>query len=182
MNVRPLSRLQRHRDALRTHCAELLFGIVGLGLIASAAFVSPTPKLVWNASASAPIGLYRVVSGTPKRGDLALVRAPNSAAKLAAERGYLPRNVPLVKRVAALSGNEVCAFHEAIFVEGKIAALRRKTDRAGRPLPWWNECRELGTDELFLLTNDRSDSFDSRYFGPVSSANLIGRLVPLWTD
>lgn len=182
MNVRPFSCLQQRRRLLKIPKPEVLFGVVGLGLICSAPFVSPTPILVWNASASAPIGLYRVVSGAPQRGDLVLVRTPESAAKLAAERGYLPLNVPLVKRVAALSGNEVCAFHEAIFVEGKIAALRLKTDRAGRPLPWWNDCRELGAGEFFLLTDNRSDSFDSRYFGPVSRANLIGRLIPLWTE
>lgn len=180
MNVRPVSRLRSR--ALKTPRVELLFGVIGLGLICSAPFVSPTPILVWNASASAPIGLYRVISGAPQRGDLVLVRAPKSLAKLAAERSYLPLGVPLVKRVAALSGNEVCAFHEAIFVEGKVAAKRSKADKAGRPLPRWNDCRELGSGELFLLTDDRSDSFDSRYFGPVSGANVIGRLVPLWTE
>lgn len=182
MNVRSFLRLQPRRRLLKTPKPEILFGVVGLGLIGSAAFVSPTPQLVWNASASAPIGLYRVVSGAPQRGDLVLVRAPKPIAKLAAERGYLPLNVPLVKRVAAVSGNEVCAFHEVIFVEGKIAALRLKADRAGRPLPQWNDCRELGAGEFFLLMDNASFSFDSRYFGPVSGANLIGRLVPLWTD
>ncbi|HML92969.1 conjugative transfer signal peptidase TraF [Methyloceanibacter sp.] len=183
MNVRPFSRLYLRRlKILKTPRVEVLFGVIGLGLICSAPFVSPTPMLVWNASASAPIGLYRVVSGAPKRGDLVLVQTPKSVAKLAAERGYLPLNVPLVKHVAALSGNEVCAFHEAIFVEGKVAAKRSKADKAGRPLLWWNDCRELRVGEFFLLTDDRSDSFDSRYFGPVSGANLIGRLVPLWTD
>lgn len=182
MNVRLFARLLLSRPVLKAARVELLLGVVGLGLIGSAAFVSPKPQLVWNASASAPIGLYRVVSGAPERGDLVLVRAPKSVAKLAAERGYLPLNVPLVKRVAALSGNEVCAFHEAIFVEGKVVALRLKTDGAARPLPWWNDCRELGADELFLLMDGASFSFDSRYFGAISSTNLIGRLTPLWTE
>lgn len=160
----------------------LATGALGLGLIGLAAFADPMPKLVWNASASAPVGLYRVVSGAPKRGDLVLVRVPESITSLAAERGYLPLNVPLVKRVAALSGDYVCAFDEAITINGRAIAERLKVDRAGRPLPWWNDCRGLARDELFLLMDDICGSFDSRYFGPVSRANIIGRLVPLWTE
>ncbi|TIS13749.1 MAG: S26 family signal peptidase, partial [Mesorhizobium sp.] len=52
----------------------------------------------------------------------------------------------------------------------------------GRPLPWWNGCRALGDNEVFLLGSDKNRSFDSRYFGPVPTQNVIGRLVPLWTE
>lgn len=157
-------------------------GVLGLGLIGFATFADLAPKLVWNASASAPTGLYRVVSGAHKRGDLVLVRAPESAAKLAAERGYLPLNVPLIKRVAALSGDEVCAFHEAIIVNGKVAARRLKVDAKAHPLPWWNGCRELTDDELFLIMDGVAGSFDSRYFGPILTSSVIGRLAPLWVQ
>jgi conjugative transfer signal peptidase TraF len=160
----------------------IVLGAVGLGLIACAAFADPAPKLVWNASASAPLGLYRVVSAAPKHGDLVLVRAPESIAHLGAERGYLPLDVPLVKRVVALSGDHVCALDETVIVNGRVVAERLKADRAGRPLPWWSHCRALVGDELFLLMGEVSGSFDSRYFGPVSRANVIGRLVPLWTE
>jgi conjugative transfer signal peptidase TraF len=155
---------------------------VGLALIGFPAFVNPAPRLVWNVSASAPVGLYRVISGDARRGDLALVRPPNEIAQLAAERGYLSLGVPLVKRIAALSGDDVCVFKEAIIVNGKVAARRLEKDGAGRLLPRWHGCRELASGEVFLLMDTVPDSFDSRYFGPVSSANVIGRLVPLWTE
>ncbi|TIQ50117.1 MAG: S26 family signal peptidase, partial [Mesorhizobium sp.] len=48
--------------------------------------------------------------------------------------------------------------------------------------PWWNGCRALGHNEVFVLGSEKSRSFDSRYFGPVPTQNLIGRLVPLWTE
>lgn len=182
MKARPFSRLRRRMRMRKNPRAALALGALGLGLIGFSAFADPAPKLVWNASASAPIGLYRVVPGAPERGDLVLVRAPKSVAKLAAERGYLPLNVPLIKRVAALSGNDVCAFNEAIIIDGTVVARRLELDRAGRPLPWWNDCRELTGDDLFLLMEDVSGSFDSRYFGPVSTGSVIGRLVPLWTE
>ncbi|TGT57755.1 S26 family signal peptidase [Mesorhizobium sp. M00.F.Ca.ET.170.01.1.1] len=154
----------------------------GLALIGFSAFAKPSPWLVWNASASAPVGLYRVVAGVPARGDLVLARAPEFIVGLAAERGYLPRNVPLVKRVAALPREHVCAFNEAIIIGGKIVARRLATDMHGLTLPWWNDCRALSGNEVFLLNGAASRSFDSRYFGPVPTQNVIGRLVPLWTE
>lgn len=152
----------------------------GIALCVLPTLLRPVPALVWNASASVPVGLYRLASGTPQRGDFALVRPPESAALLAAERGYLPAGVPLVKRVAATAGDHVCARKMSVSINGEPVARQRKSDRAGRALSPWNECRMLGRGEVFLLA-DAPDSFDSRYFGPLNSTALIGRLVPLWT-
>ncbi|MCT7378241.1 S26 family signal peptidase [Chelativorans salis] len=154
---------------------------IGLGLIGFSAIADPLPRLVWNASASVPVGLYRVGYDEPARGDLVLVRAPDSIAELAEIRGYLSGNVPLVKHIAALPGEHVCAFNEIIIIGGQIVARRLGADRQGRPLPWWNACRRLAGDAVFLLNSDAPGSFDSRYFGPVPATNIIGRLVPLWT-
>ncbi|RUX07310.1 conjugative transfer signal peptidase TraF [Mesorhizobium sp. M2A.F.Ca.ET.037.01.1.1] len=155
---------------------------IGLALIGLSVFAKPSPWLVWNASASAPVGLYRVLAGDPARGDLVLARTPDFIADLAAQRGYLPRNVPLVKRVVALSGEHVCAFNEAIIIAGKIVARRLATDTRGRTMPWWNDCRALSGNEVFLLNGAATRSFDSRYFGPVPTKKIIGRLEPLWTE
>lgn len=66
-------------------------------------------KLIYNASASAPIGFYRVtpVSGL-KRGAFAVVPTPPDFRMMAAKRHYLPFNVPLIKRIVALSGDTDC--------------------------------------------------------------------------
>ncbi len=160
----------------------LATALAGVSIIGLSAFAKPTPWLVWNASASAPIGLYRVVPGVPGRGDLVLVSPPESAAKLAATCGYLPGGVPLIKRVVAMAGDHVCSLRGIIFVNGGAVARQRKADRAGRALPYWRGCRALAKDELFLVMKGVPDSFDSRYFGPVTSAHTIGRLVPLCTD
>jgi conjugative transfer signal peptidase TraF len=154
---------------------------IGITAVGFAGLPRPTPVIVWNASASAPIGLYRVVPGTPQRGDLVLVRTPRSIETLAGTRHYLPAGVPLVKHIAAITGDVVCAVHEAILIDGHVVARQRETDRAGRPLPLWTGCRRLARDEVFLL-NTPENSFDSRYFGPVPTANIIGRLVALWTE
>jgi conjugative transfer signal peptidase TraF len=137
---------------------------------------------VWNAGASAPIGLYRVLPGKLVCGDLVLVHTPESVRHLAAERGYLPLNVLLVKRVAAAGGDVVCAAGDAISINGRVVAKRLARDRLGRPLPAWSGCHLLDDGEAFLLMEGVSDSFDGRYFGPVPTAAIIGRLAPLWVE
>jgi len=81
----------------------LVLAAFGLAALGFAAFVDPAPRLVWNASASAPIGLYWADHVVPARGDFVLAELPPRAQRLAAERSYLPKGVPLVKRVAALA-------------------------------------------------------------------------------
>jgi conjugative transfer signal peptidase TraF len=138
--------------------------------------------LVWNASASAPLGLYAVTPGAlPQAGDMVVAWVPEGARRLAAERRYIPVNVPLVKRVAAVPGDEVCAFREAAFVRGRRVATRRARDGRGRPMPWWSGCRLLHDGEYFLLMAETPDSFDGRYFGISKAQEIVGKAAPLWT-
>jgi type IV secretory pathway protease TraF len=90
--------------------------------------------------------------------------------------------VPLVKRIVAVRGDTICAAGNAIFINGGLVADRLATDRLGRPLPSWSGCQLLDNDEVFLLMKDVADSFDSRYFGPIPTTAIIGRLVPLWIE
>lgn len=170
----------RRRSPRRAYRA-LVFGMTMLSVLATSASLVPTPRLVWNASASAPIGFYWRVAGRPSRGDLVLARAPLWARRLAAERRYLPLNIPIIKRVAAVAGDVVCASGDAISIDGRAVAHRLSSDRMGRPLPSWEGCETLGAGEFFLLMPEVPDSFDGRYFGVTERRDIIGRLVPLWT-
>ena len=119
--------------------------------LAATATTARTPVLVWNATASAPIGLYiRLSEPTPKRGDLVFVRPPAAIAQFASRRGYLPANVPLIKRIAALGGDTICARDDIIFLDGKPLMQRQTSDGHGRPLPHWSGCHTLGRHEVFL--------------------------------
>jgi conjugative transfer signal peptidase TraF len=138
--------------------------------------------LVWNATASAPIGLYRVLPEKElRRGDLVLVKPPDWVQRFASARHYLPAHIPLVKRVAALAGQTICARNDAVLIDGAHVATRLRTDSLGRNLPAWHGCRILDGNEVFLLMKDVRTSFDGRYFGVVSASSVIGRLQPLWT-
>lgn len=149
--------------------------------IASTLLCPPPPVLLWNASASSRIGLYAISSpGHLGAGDTAVAWAPTPARRLAAARHYLPANVPLVKRVAAVAGDRVCARRKAIFVKGRSVALRRARDPSGRKMPWWSGCRVLRPGEFFLLSPNAPDAFDGRYFGVTRNSQIVGKARLLW--
>lgn len=50
----------------------------------------------------------------------------------------------------------------------------------GRPLPLLSLCRNLESNELFLLS-PHSGHFDSRYYGVVLSSDLLGTVTSLAT-
>lgn len=153
---------------------------IGIALLLASATVPPAPRLVWNASTSAPVGLYAVTPGaSAEPGDMVIARIPEPFRHLAAERRYLPMNVPLVKRVAAFAGDEVCALGQEIFVNGRWSAERRLVDGQGRPMPMWSGCIRLHGRQLFLLM-DNPASFDGRYFGATEGHDIVGKARLLW--
>lgn len=161
------------------HVGAALIGL-GIGVLLGTIAHPPAPRLLWNASASAPIGLYLITPAAPLEvGDMVAARAPDGARQLAATRGYLPSGVPLVKQVEAMEGSRVCALRSRVIVDGRTLAHRRKRDAEGRAMPWWTGCRRLQPGEV-LLINRAAASFDSRYFGPVQVAAIVGKAVLLW--
>ncbi len=151
--------------------------------VAFTAVAPAAPALVWNASASVPVGLYRVQPiAQMVLTDIVVVRPPEELARFLASNGYLPRGVPLLKRIAALSGQRVCRTGLEITVDDVPFGEALEHDRRGRPLPVWQGCQVLEPDQVFLLNPDRPDSLDGRYFGPLPLATIVGRARPLWTD
>jgi conjugative transfer signal peptidase TraF len=170
-----VSRARRRRLVRRA----LAIGALAAALAATIA-LPPRPLLVWNASASAPVGLYRVGGTDLEAGDMVVAWPPAAARDLAARRGYLPFNVPLVKRVAAAPGDRVCARGPHIVINGRRIAVRLVEDGAGRPMPWWTGCVTLRHGAVLLLMTGSPASFDGRYFGPTARGDIIGKAHLLW--
>ncbi len=85
----------------------------------------------------------------------------------------------MIKRVSALSGDIVCASGARVSVNDEAPVLRLNSDRLGRPLPWWQGCRRLTSDEVFLMNANAPLSFDGRYFGVVKKEQILAKLKPL---
>lgn len=157
-----------------THFSVVTFTVLNL--------VSVTPRLIWNASASIPVGLYHLHKiDTPDVGELVAVAPPEPIARYLAERNYLPRKVPLLKHVAAVSGQTICRTGVVITIDGKDVATALRQDKQGRDLPTWSGCHRLTDGEVFLLNADVPDSLDGRYFGALSAATILGAVTPIWT-
>ena len=161
--------------------AILAVMVLGVGATALPQLDDRPPWLVWNASASVPIGLYAVDTIIDVHaGDLVVVRPPEPLARFLADRGYLPRGVPLLKHVAALAGQSVCRIGRSVSVDAIEIGDARERDGRGRSLPVWEGCRVIAKGEVFLMNPLSSDSLDGRYFGLLPAASIVGRAIPLW--
>jgi len=151
-------------------------------VVVSTIAVRPAPRYIWNASESVPIGLYRLhPTGRLAVTQLVAVEPPEPLATLLADRRYLPRGIPLLKRVLALPGHTVCRDQLAITVDKIEIGAARAHDRSGRPLPIWEGCHVIADGEVFLMNWRSADSFDGRYFGALPTSAIIGTAEPLWT-
>jgi len=156
--------------------------LAGCFVIVSTAMMRPAPKLIWNASASVPIGLYIVEPApSPTLGDLVVVNPSRPLSDFLAEGGYVPRGVPLIKHIAALPGQQVCRIGRAIMVDAIVVGSALVRDSLGRPLPAWQGCVRLADGQVFLLNPAAAASLDGRYFGPLASSTIVGRARPIWT-
>ncbi len=163
--------------------ATVLALLAGLVLLA-AALGQARPLLVWNATASTPVGLWRVLPAASRTqlgvGDYVLFWPDRRSARLFARRGYLPRGVPLLKRVAAVAGQTVCEHDGEVAIDGHPLARALPVDGQGRRLVAWSGCHSLAKGEIFVLIPSVPTSLDGRYFGPTPISAVIGRATPLW--
>lgn len=163
--------------------ALALAGPAIASLFVATALLPPRPRLMWNASASVPIGLYAIeVDGPFKAGDLVAIDTSEPLATFLARRRYLPKGVPLLKHIAGMPGQTVCRSGFAITLDGIKLGDALARDRAGRVLPAWRGCHRIIAGEIFPMNARVRDSFDGRYFGVLRSDRIIGRAIPVWTD
>lgn len=176
----------------RLHRRKLPFVMMLIGAVMMGALAGGTAAgLSVNATASMPRGLWWVRAGAPiERGVVVAVCLPDRTdIRQAAGRGYISSgrcpggDEPLIKPVAAVGGDVVTVTPAGVAVDGKLLANTRPLarDEAGRTLhPVPAGSYRVAPGELWLLSGHDSRSFDSRYFGGVPVANVIGVARPLW--
>ena len=144
--------------------------------------------LRFNTSPSLPVGLYIVT--VDSNANLVEFCPAEPFASLAIVRGYREPGAchdgaaPLLKPVIARSGDMVELSARGMSVNGVLlpntAPLSK--DTKGRPLEAWPFGSYLVAPEtVWVASSYHPRSFDSRYFGPVSTAAIRERLKPLLT-
>jgi conjugative transfer signal peptidase TraF len=162
---------------------KLLTTLAAAAAVLSSVGERSVPWYLWNASQSVPIGLYRLrPAGRLAVTELVAVRPTEPTATFLADGNYLPRNVPMLKRVLALPGQTVCRENLTITVDQIAMGVARERDTRGRPLPVWQGCRVVADGEVFLMNWQSADSLDGRYFGLLPANAILGRAEPVCTD
>ena len=99
----------------------------------------------------------------PERGDIVLFESPEGGRD------------PLIKRVVGLPGEKIELRRGRLFVDGepRNEPYLRGGLQGGRP---YGPMR-VPEGHVFVMGDNRANSLDSRYFGPVPEENLIGEAL-----
>lgn len=108
----------------------------------------------------------------------------------AKRRGYLaPGKCPggfgyMFKKVLAAKSDVVTMSGIGMTVNGATVPYSSPMahDNLMRPMPLWRESnRTLQDHELILMTDINPKSFDSRYFGPIQTQQIVSVIEPVLT-
>ena len=167
-----------------------LVGVVAI-IAVIAVVVGLSKRLRMNYTRSLPIGLYWIVRAGPiTRGSTVLVCLPERVALLARERSYLWRGrcpgsaAPVGKLVLAVEGDVVGLTGAGLSMNGRLIQHTEpaQTDSRGRRVAHYPYgVYRVARNEVWLYSPYHQLSFDSRYFGPVPTANVESRMVAIWT-
>jgi conjugative transfer signal peptidase TraF len=156
----------------------LLLGLAPVTL-GAASMLTPAPILLINRSQSEPPGIW-IRSAKPARpGRRIAFRIPQPGRAYAAKAMPERLRSSILKTVIAGEGDQVCALKRRLVVNGRDLAPIANHDRHGAALPRWRGCRALRGGEYFVFSSRIPNSFDSRYYGPVSSDDVMGVYRPL---
>lgn len=136
-----------------------------------------------NYTASAPVGVWKVnhYDRSVRVGEYVEVCPPN--VKIVTDfiiagilaRGQCPSgSIPLLKIVAATKGDHVLITDNIIKINEQVVGPILPA------MPHQKGQFTVADNEVWLINTDNR-SFDSRYYGPVNTANIIGIATPIFT-
>lgn len=176
----------RKCDTRRRALAVLVSAAVGLAAIVGFGWLGGYRL---NLTPSEPLGLWRIepLDRAVAVGDLVFICPPAaSVSAFGLARGYFREGLcpdgtaPLIKTVVARAGSRI-AVGSDVTIDGAPLpdSLLRSSDGQGRPLaPHAGGVVPAGS---LFLHSPYAGSYDSRYFGPVPEAGVLGLARPVLT-
>jgi conjugative transfer signal peptidase TraF len=181
-------RRERALDPGRRGRVRLVAGILSASALLVACATAFELRVNWTESM--PRGLYQRVDPALVRGEWVAVCLEGEAARIARERSYVIAGscasglAEIVKQIVAVPGDRIDLGRGGVRVNGEPIAGSELLDRdsQGEPLAHAEEGEIVLADGRYWVmgTNVRR-SWDSRYFGPVARAQIVGGARPLWT-
>ena len=176
-------RRRRWRRALAETAIMILVAVLLVGLVRAFAF-----QIFWIPSSSMvpTLGVYdRIVVQKAfftwrdvREGDIVVFRHPPL------DHCGGPQVGDLVKRVIALPGQTIYSSGNSIYVNGQLLAepYLPHDDPLGPPVPDASSQHpyRVPPGEFYMLGDNRADSCDSRYWGPVKGSSIVGKVVLVW--
>ena len=107
----------------------------------------------------------------PSRGDIVVFETPEKAVERCGAGGTF------VKRLVGLPGDRIALARGVLRINGE--PVDEPYVNGGPPGPDFAE-RTLGPDEYFMMGDNRAQSCDSREWGPVTRADLIGPVFAVY--
>ncbi|MDD5622389.1 MAG: signal peptidase I [Actinomycetota bacterium] len=131
-------------------------------------FIVPTPSMepMLEIGDKVIINKLAYKFGSIKRGDIVAFHSPLE-------------KKDLVKRAIAIEGDEITLTTEGeIFINGeKIVENYLPADQ---DIFYINQTVAIGENELFVMGDNRNNSFDSRFFGTIPEDDVFGELVIIY--
>ena len=135
--------------------------------------------------------------GEPERGDVVVFRYPRDP------------SVDYIKRIVGLPGDKVGYYNKTVYINGDpvgqvpagvyigvgsgiaMSGASERQEQLGEVLhdilvmphaPGVEGEYVVGEDEYFVMGDNRDNSNDSRYWGPVPESNLVGKAFRIWMN
>jgi len=100
-----------------------------------------------------------------------------------------PPVADLVKRVVAMAGDTISLAGGHVYINGKLlpqpwlpVATRHETEPGPGPEPYaLDQPYKVPKGDVFVMGDNRVESCDSRYWGPVATSTIVGQVdVRIW--
>lgn len=158
------------------------------GALATLALLFVLAGLRINVTPSIPLGLYIRTGRTPAPGLVAeFCPTGMSASESERYRGFglacPDHSIPLLKPVVATTGDHVEFSPAGLAVNGRSLpnTAPRQIDGKGRYIRSWRSGPyKVEPGKIIVASSYHSGSYDSRYLGPISVADVRSTLRPLW--
>lgn len=157
----------------------LLLGVFLSMLMSSLSLIQKEKRFIFNYTDSLPHGFYFIEKKAVVKGDLIAFRPTANIRRLMAERGYLKEGGYLMKYVAAESGDKISTKGRRLKINGEDFGTILEHDKEGRVLPVFR-FNGILADGYLVAVKGKNNSFDSRYYGPITKESVIGVARPFW--